>query len=89
METLLISQNINNRKTYGCEIDYSKGWLIKRNAKDKYSPQVNSEIELGENPHQTETSQIMYRRNELTGSYKTQTLTERNFRTYYKTQADK
>ena len=71
-----MTQNINNRKTYGCEIDYSKGWLIKRNAKDKYSLQVSSQIQLRENLHQTETSQIMYIRNELTGSFKMQALTE-------------
>ena len=77
METLLITQNINNRKTYGCETDYSKGWLIKRNAKDKYSSQVSSEVQLSETPHRTETSQFMYSRNESTGSYGTQALTER------------
>ena len=85
METLLITRNINNRKTYGYEIDYIKGCLIKRNAKDKYSPHVSSGIELSENPHEIETSQIMYRRNELTGSNKIQALTEMNFRTDYKT----
>ena len=42
METLLTTQIINNRKTYGCEIDYGKGWLIKKNAKDKYNPQMSS-----------------------------------------------
>ena len=81
METFLITRNINNRKSYGCEIDYGKGWFIKRNPKDKYIPQVSSQIQLSEIPHKTETSQILYRRNELTGSYKTQALTERNFRT--------
>ena len=85
METLSITRNINNRETYGYEIDYIKGWLIKRNAKDKYSPHVSSQIELSENPHQIEMSQIMYRRNELTGSYKTEAPTEMNFRTGYKT----
>ena len=41
--------------------------------KDKYSPQVSSYIQLGENPHQTET----------------QALIEMNFRMDYKTRADK
>ena len=77
MESLLITQNINNRKTYGFETDYSKGWLIKRNAKDKYSPQVSSEVQLSEIPHRTEASQFMYSRSESTGSYRTQALTER------------
>ena len=55
METLSIIRNINNRKSYGYEIE---GWFIKMNAKRKYSPHVGSSIELSENPHQTETSQI-------------------------------
>ena len=55
------------------------------NAKRKDSPHVSSSIEPSENPRQIETSQIMYRRNELTGSYKTEALTEMNFRTDYKT----
>ena len=83
METLLITRHINSRKTYGYEIDYIKGWLRKRNAKGKYSPSLK--IEFSEDPPEKETSQIMYRRNELTGSYKTQAVTEMNFRTNYKT----
>ena len=85
METVLITQNIYKRRTYDYEIDYTKGWLIKRNVKDKYSPQVTLQIQLSENLHPTETSQITNRKNELTGSYKTQALTERSFRTDYKT----
>ena len=86
METVLITQNINNRrKTYDCEIDYSKICLIKRNAKHKYSSQVSSKIQLSETPHQRETNQIMYSRNKLTCFCKTQALTERNFQTDYKT----
>ena len=46
METLLITRNINNRKTYGCDINYSKGWFIKTKAKDKYNPKVSSSIPL-------------------------------------------
>ena len=39
-------------KNYGCEINYNKGWLIKKNAKDKHGPQVNSVIHFSEIPHQ-------------------------------------
>ena len=37
---------------------------------------MSSYIQISESSRQTETSQIMLRRNELTGYYKTQTLTE-------------
>ena len=44
-----------------------------------------SEIKPSETPSQAETIQITYNKNELTGSYKTKTLTERYFQTDYKT----
>ena len=62
MEALLITRNINNRKTYGYDILYQR-LAYKKERKDKYSPQVSSQIELSDNPHETETSQIMHRRN--------------------------
>lgn len=77
METLLITQDINNRKKYDCEINYSKDCFIKWNVKEKYSLQMSSKIQFSETPHQAEKSQIIYIRNELTGSYITQVLTER------------
>ena len=46
---------------------------------------INELVQLRENPDRTETSRIMYRKNELTGSYKTQAPTEMNFRTDCKT----
>ena len=51
----------------------------KNERKGEIQPSSESQIQLSENPHQKETGQIMYRRNELTGSYKAQALTERNF----------
>ena len=61
----------------------------KNERKGEIQPSSESQIQLSENPHQKETGQIMYRRNELTGSYKAQALTERNFRADCKTRADK
>ena len=46
---------------------------------------MSLEIQLSQTPHQTETRQITYSRNELTGSCITQALTESYFRTDYKT----
>ena len=89
METLLITQNINNGKKYDCEINCSQGWLVKKNAEDKHSPQLSSKIQLSEIPHQSEMSQIMCIRNELTGFYKTKALTEKYFRIDYNTRAEK